>query len=414
MAMTSIDRTIAFRAYRPDGEIEAGEIRARDEAEAVRLLRQAGKIPFQISGADPADPAAPPRRPAASGGSLFEQRLDLARFFNDLAVMLGAGFTIDVGLRAVADAETDPRRRERIVAIHARMTEGRSIADAFAGLPEMPRDAVALLASGESSGRIDVVIANLAEAWTRRAARQREVTEALLYPAFLVIVMFCAFLLLALYLAPALQPIFENAGVEPPFLVRTLVGFGAFVTGYGLLALGAGLALLAAALVAGRTEGGRERLDGALLRLPGVAGLRRGGANARYLGTMALLLGNGVPMLDAMRLAADTGGSRARQASLMAARQRVSDGEALWSALAESGELPDFVVSLVRLGEQSDNLAPMLGRAGAILDTQVQRRLSRLLTFLTPAITLFLGAVVGGRVVSVMTTLLSINEIAIQ
>jgi general secretion pathway protein F len=413
--MTSTGSPIYFRAYRADGEIEVGEIRARDEAEAVRLLRQAGKTPFQVYRADSPGAAKPPRpQAAAGGGGLFERLLDLPRFFTDVSVMLGAGFTIDVALRAVADAEPDPRRRARVAAIHARLTEGRSIADAFAVLPEMPRDAVALLASGESSGRIDLVMANLAAAWTRAAARRREVLEALLYPAFLVVVMFFAFLLLALYLAPALQPVFENAGVEPPFLVRALVGFGGFVTRYGLVALGAGLLLLAALAVAARTPDGAERLDALLLRLPGVAGLRRGAANARYLGTMALLLGNGVPMLEAMRLAADTGGSRARQAALMAARQRVSDGEAFWTALEGAGVLPEFVVALIRLGEQSDNLAPMLGRAGAILETQMQRRLSRLLTFLTPAITILLGAVVGGLVVSVMTTLLSINEIAIQ
>lgn len=407
--MTAADRPIRFRAYRPDGEVEAGEIRARDEADAVRLLRQAGKIPFEVHRSDGTLPAPPSRRGLSLAG-----QLDLARFFTDLSVMLKAGFTVDVALRAVADADPDKARSARVAAVHARITEGRSIADAFATLPEMPRDVIALVASGEQSGRIDVVIANLAAAWTLRAARRREVLEALLYPAFLVVVMFFAFLLLSLYLAPALSPIFENAGVEPPFLVRFLVGFGEVITGYGIALIAAALALLAGAAALSRSAAARDRLDAFLLRVPVIAGLRRAAANGRYLGTMSLLLGNGVPMLDAMRLAADVGGAPARQASLMAARQRVSDGESFWNALGGTAEFPEFVVSLVRLGEQSDNLAPMLGRAGAIIDGQLQRRLSRILTFLTPVITIFLGAVVGGLVVSVMTTLLSINEIALQ
>lgn len=411
--MASAGSRIYFRAYRPDGQIESGHLQARDEEDAVRQLRQSGRVPFQITRADGTRPVAAARehRPAAA---VFGQRLDLARFFGDLSVMLASGFTVDIALHAVADAETDRLQSRRAAEIHGRITEGQSVAEAFAPLPEVTDDVLALLASGENSGRIDVVVADLAAAYARRAARRREVLEALMYPAFLVLVMFFAFLLLSLYLAPALQPVFENAGVPAPLVVRGLIAFGGFVTGYGLillLVLASALALLAASL---RTRSGAARVAELLLRLPAVAGFLRGTANARYLNTMALLLGNGVPMLEAMLLASDTAAAASQRASLLAARQRVSDGEPFWRAIGGARQFPDFVVSLVRLGEQSNNLAPMLARAGATIEAQMQRRVARVLTFLTPAITLFLGLVVGGLVISVMTTLLSINEIAIQ
>ena len=86
----------------------------------------------------------------------------------------------------------------------------------------------------------------------------------------------------------------------------------------------------------------------------------------------------------------------------------------IWKALTSSGVFPESILSLLKLGEESNSLAPMMSRAGMMTQAQLQRRLSRLLTFLTPAITILLGAVVGGLVISVMTTLLSINEIAIR
>jgi general secretion pathway protein F len=278
----------------------------------------------------------------------------------------------------------------------------------------MSDDVVALLASGEGSGRLDAVVSDLAESHALRARRQREVRSALVYPSFLMLAMFFALLLLSLYLAPALQPIFSDAGRPVPLVLRALVGFDEFVSVFGvaILALaaagGAGLALAA------RSRGGRARLAEAMQRLPVVSGALGAAANARYLKTMALLIGNGVPLLEAMRLGAETSTSASRRSGLLAARQRVSEGAPFWHAIEESGLFAAAVISLVRLGEQSNNLAPMLARAGATVDVQLQRRLERGVTLLTPALTLLMGVVVGGLVISVLSTLLSVNEIAIR
>ncbi|MFO6463283.1 type II secretion system F family protein [Jannaschia sp. KMU-145] len=401
-----------FKAYRPDGEVETGTLDAVDEADATRQLRLTGRTPFELRRVTGAAATAPARPERAGGG--FGGRLDLARFFAELSVMLDAGFTIDVAIRAIADAETERLPRARAAGVHARLTEGQSVAEAFSAVPEITDDVVALLASGETSGRLDVVTRTLADSYTRRAARRREVTEALLYPAFLLLVMVFAFLLLSLYLAPALQPVFENAGIASPLVIRILLGFGAFVAGPGLLIVVSALALTVPLLLWMRTPRGRDAAMAALTRVPGIAATIRAGVNARYLTTMSLLLGNGVPMLEAMRLAAATAVTTAQRAGLLAARTEVSEGAPFWRAVDATGQFPGPVTALLRLGEESNMLAAMMGRAGATIDGLLQRRMTRLLTFLTPAITLALGALVGGLVVSVMSALLSINEIAIR
>jgi general secretion pathway protein F len=197
-------------------------------------------------------------------------------------------------------------------------------------------------------------------------------------------------------------------------VLRALLAFGDFVSGFGLALLGLGAAACAGFALAARSRGGRARLVEATQRLPVVAGLLQSAANARYLRTMGLLIGNGVPLLEAMRLGAETAASLGRRAGLLAARQLVSEGAPFWQAIDASRLFPAAVVSLVRLGEQSNNLAPMLARAGATIDMQLQRRIERWLTLLTPALTLLMGVVVGGLVISVLSTLLSVNEIAIR
>ena len=400
-----------FQAYGQNGDHEAGFVDALDEADAVRQLRGTGKVPYEVRRADETGDASLGR---AALRSLFHPRLDLTRFFSDLSIMLNSGFNIDIALKAVADSETDKTQKLCVQAIHALITEGKSVADAFSSQPEIPVDVIALVASGENSGRMDIVFSELAKTYALRARHRSEILEALLYPAFLVFVMFCALMLLSLYLVPAIQPIFENVGATTPIIVRLLGAFGHFVSNYGLIVLGIIIGTIVLLIPFLRTPGARARFANIVTRIPLAAAFLGGITRGRYLNTMALLLGNGVPMLDAMDLAARTAPADIDRTRLLEARQAVAGGESLWQALGGSDVFPDSILSLVQLGEQSNNLAPIMARAGLMTQTQMQRSVSRALTFITPAITILLGIVVGALVVSVMTTLLSINEIAVR
>ncbi|MEZ5810815.1 MAG: type II secretion system F family protein [Rhizobiaceae bacterium] len=401
-----------FMAYGANGSRETGYVDAVDEADAVRRLSRDGKIPYELTAARGVSPGAATR--PFSLRSLFEPRLDLTRLFADLAVMLNSGFNIDIALHAVADAEPNKAQRARISAIHSQISEGKSVAEAFAAQPEIPPDVAALVASGENSGRLDTVFTELAKNYTERARRRGEITEALLYPGFLIFVLFAAVLLLSLYLVPAIEPIFENGGVETPRIVTVLSGFGGFISAYGMAVLIGFLVALLLLLPLLRTQTARARFNNMLARIPVASGFARAVTRGRYLRVMSLLLANGVPLHDSMQLAASSAPVAAYRDRLGDARQAVSGGETLWRALEQSGVFTESIVSLVKLGEESNNLAPIMGRAAVMTEAQLQRSISRFLTFLTPAITIFLGFVVGTLVISVMTTLLSINEIAIR
>lgn len=410
--MAEAQTRFKFIAYGENGGRETGYVDAVSEADAVRRLSKDGKIPFEIREARGA--AASGRAKPFSLRSLFETRLDLTRLFEDLAVMLNSGFNIDIALRAVADAEPAKAQKARVLAIHSQISEGASVADAFSSQPEIPSDVAALIASGENSGRMDAVFSELAQSYTLKAARRSEISEALLYPGFLIVVLLGTLLLLSLYLVPAIEPIFENGGVATPAVVAALSALGMFIKSYGSTASLAVLAMLLLLIPSLRTRTARARLTNLLVRIPIASGFIKSVTRGRYLRVMSLLLANGVPLQESMKLAANTAPVESYQNRLGDARQSVSSGEALWVALDKSGVFTNSIVSLVKLGEESNNLAPIMGRAAAMTDAQLQRAIARLLTFLTPAITIFLGLVVGALVISVMTTLLSINEIAIR
>lgn len=403
-----------FMAYGANGNKETGFIDALDEADAVRRLSREGKVPFEVTVAKGYGRAASGQVRAVSLRSLFEPRLDLTRLFADLAVMLNSGFNIDIALHAVADAETNKAQKARIEAIHAQISEGKSVAEAFAAQPEIPPDVAAIVASGENSGRMDTVFSELSANYVRRAERRNEITEALLYPGFLIVVLFGTLLILSLYLVPAIKPIFENGGVETPKVVAALSALGEFISAYGMPLL-TGILVAALLLVPFlRTPAARARSVNLIARIPIASGLVRMVTRGRYLRVMSLLLANSLPLHESMQLAANSAPVEFYRERLGNARHNVSGGEPLWQALAKTGVFTNATVSLVKLGEESNNLAPIMARAAAMTEAQLQRSVSRFLTFLTPGITIFLGLVVGTLVISVMTTLLSINEIAIR
>lgn len=398
-----------YVAFGRNGIRESGVIEADDRADAVRRLSRAGRVACELTAFD---------KPAVTmvrlPGALYQQRINLARFFDDLAVMLNAGFTIDVALRAVAGSESRTAQRAKIDEVLARICEGRTVAGAFATLPEISPEIVALLEAGQSSGRLEVIFSELAADHALRDKRKREITEALLYPAFLIVVMLVTLLLLAVYLVPAIEPIFDNAGVEPPLMIAVMSAIGGFLSGHAAAILS--LTALTALLVIRRLRAPQNsaRLHRILVALPVVGGQLRSASCNRYLRLMALLVANGIPLHSAMQLAARSVPAHAFRQKLVEARDNASAGEPLWQTLQRTGLFDGSSISLVRLGEESNNLAATMGRAATMLEMRLHRSVSRSLTFLTPTITVVLGLLVGTLVMSVMSALLSMNEIAIR
>ncbi len=400
-----------FSAYNDDGSLDTGFVRAIDEVDVARQLAKSGKTPFKVKQVREAQAKNNPR---VLIHRLFRPQFDLTRFFSDLSIMLNSGFNIDAALSAVGEAETKAGQKANIATIRTQVTEGKSVSEAFAALDEVPQHVSALVASGESSGRLDRVFAELAEMYSARDERRSKIVEALLYPGFLLLVLVGTILLLSLYLVPAIEPIFDGSNVQTPMIVSALSGLGSLMKNHGVLLLaGAAMVLAVATFALGNGEV-RAHFLGRFTAVPILGALLRKAVGGRYLHTMSLLLANGVPLYDSMRLAADTSPIGSFRTRLLEAREIVSGGGAFWKALDGSEIFAPTLITLIRLGEESNNLAAVAGRAAAINDAQLQRTTSRFLSFLTPAVTIILGGMVGMLVISVMTTLLSINEIAVR
>jgi general secretion pathway protein F len=399
-----------YRAYGAEGRVEAGKIEAASEAEASRLLHRQNLRPFDIRESDGKN-----RRTLLGWeGIRRKSALDPARLFADLQILMEAGFAIDQALQASAAGMTEGPARTLVAAMVARLKAGEAFSRALASVPEVPKSTIAMIVSGEAGGQLTEVIASLAARLQDREKRRGEIRDALIYPAFLLVVMLLALGIITFVLAPALAPVFEGTGQSPPALVAALSAIRSFLLDWGWLSL-AGLAVIVCgALLAARTQSGRHGLSKALVRLPVAGAIIRAHANEQYLFALALLLGHGVAMTKALELSAETSIIASFRPQLDGLRDQVASGRRLKEAMAACGVFDHVTLAMVSIGDDSNRLADSLMRAATLLGNRAKKATDRFLAILTPTITILVGGLIGMLVLSVMNALLGINAMALR
>ncbi|PZV39397.1 type II secretion system F family protein [Mesorhizobium kowhaii] len=401
----------AYRAYLVDGSTETGVLDASTKQDAARKLAQQGRRSYHLA---PVNGERQTLRLPGRSALTFTRRVDLSRLFSELSVLLNAGFTVDRALNAVISGQANHQRRQQLQSVLDLTTGGRPIAEAFAGLPGITSDVAALLASGERSGKMAYICQRLADTFEATAKRRAAIVEALAYPAFLLMVMSGALVILATVLVPALEPIFEGSSAPKPFTMTMLSALGTVFRDYPFVFPLAAVLGLLSYLFLSRSAGARKQFSHWLLNIPLIGPLVRDAVIARYLETLALLLGNGVAMTEALGLAANVSRQSSLAASFATIEETVANGARLHGAIVKAGIFDNATMSLVALGEEANALPVVLDRAAKMLQLTLSRRIDTVLKLLTPALTISLGFLVGSLVISVMTTILSINDLALQ
>lgn len=261
------------------------------------------------------------------------------------------------------------------------------------------------------SGALPAALEQLANYFERSAETRARILASLAYPALILVAAIVLVGVLAMVLVPAVQPIFADAGTEPPFVIRALSSLGSIslMTWSAFFAILVGIGTLTAT-----NHTAKRFLDRAILNVPLVGPLvaeREAGRLARVL---SMLLVNGVPMLDALRLSAGTLTNTVFRDAIVDAERRVKEGAPLATTLAQSDRLPPLLLRLVSVGEKTGQLGAMTQRAAEIYESAFQRRVDRLTAMATPVLTLMIGGLVGVIVVSVLSAVLSLNALVLQ
>lgn len=396
-------RAFAYVAYTREGKRRTGSVVAENERAALEQLQGKGLFPSEIRAGAVA--AGPVRR----GRSM---RLDLderAIFCRQMAVLLAASLSKEQALDAVIGSEGSARLHAFSAWLKAGVLEGRGLADlvgqARAGFPGY---CIASLRAGEASGRLAEVFERLAEHQENQGNRKSVLATALVYPAFVGLVSLLVCGVLVTQIAPELQVMFQAANRPLPDLTQAVLGISGAVQRHAVLILLLLAAAVAGAVLAWRAPGPRDAIQRAALRLPVLGRLMRLAMAAEYLRTLALVLGSRQTVQAAVASAAEVLALRSAQGEAREVLRAVTEGESLAAALTRLPLLPGIVLQMVRVGEETAQVARMADRAAMVLETRLDTERKRLVAVLDPALMVLVGAFV---LVVVLAVLLPIFEL---
>jgi general secretion pathway protein F len=402
-----------YTAITPTGETTTGLMEAASEQAVVELLRRQGNLPMRAEPADGRQGFLSKLLGAEfTGGSRLNGQ-DLAEMTRELAVMLGAGQDLDRALRFLVDTATKRHVRAILTQIREAVRDGSPFAAALLRFPtSFPNLYVGLIRAGEAGGNLASTLERMADLLEKQRALRASVTSSLIYPTILLVAGIGSIVLLLTQVLPQFVPMFEQAGAALPRPTQIVIAMGNFVSNYGLYAAVALLVLGVAISQALARPGPRLWWDRTLLRLPIFGPLSREVLAARFARTLGTLLQNGVPLVYALGIVADVIGNTAATAAVKSATESAKGGAGLARPLQQSGIFPTRTVYLLRLGEETAQLASMSLRAAEIHEEQSRIGIQRLTALLVPVLILTMGVAVAGIVSSLLLAMLSLNDLA--
>jgi len=396
-----------YTAARPDGASTRGLIEADSARQARADLRRQGLLPLDLAEVRASR--------AGAGFSLRREHLngpELALLTRQLAVMVDSGLPLEETLRSVAEQAEAPRLKRVLTAVRSRVLEGHSLNAALAEHPHSFAEYYrAAVSAGEAAGRMGPVMDRLADFMEQRQALQQKVMLALFYPATLTVVSIAVVIGLLTYVVPEIVQVFDRMGQALPWITRALIAVSAFLRAWGPALL---VALAAAAVgtrLMLRVPALRLRFHAGLLRLPLFGRLLRGLDEARFTGTLGTLVGAGVNLVDALRVAARVVGNPHLRAGFEACAERVREGSALHQALRREHLLPAMSQRLIASGEAGGELAAMLERAATLQERALQNTVAVLLGVFEPALILSMGGAVLIIVLAILMPIFELNQL---
>jgi general secretion pathway protein F len=397
-----------YRALTQNGEVVHGRLTAPTAAEVAHRIEYLKLLPIET--------IEETRKAVASRGDfgLFNRPspAEVTTFTRDLALLLKAGARLDDALELLA-GDTDVGKLRPVVGkLRAALLSGESLAGAVADHPALfPPMYIALVRVGEVSGTLDQVLEMLGAERTRAELMRRKLTDAMQYPAFVLMAAVCVMLFFILFVLPQFSSVLQDFGAKSDSALSVFIRLSDF-----LRANATSVLLGCAASIAGiwwllRRPGAGAAVVNAVSRIPGISGIFRFYRTTLFCRNLAVLLGSGVNLTATLRILIDIMAVTGSEGTWTAAADRVRHGGKLSDALSASNSLPPMAVRMLRLGEETGQLPALAGRVAEFYEQKLQRSLDRIVGIVGPLAIVTISAVVGGLIVSVMTALLSVTQL---
>ncbi|AZG34449.1 type II secretion system inner membrane protein GspF [Shewanella psychromarinicola] len=402
-----------YKALDSKGKQQKGVIEADTARHARGQLREQHLMPLELQPVN--EKEARSQRGGFNLANLFKRRIsvaELALITRQIATLVAAGLPIEEALKAVGQQSEKDRLGSMIMAVRSRVVEGYSLADSMAEFPHVFDDLFrAMVASGEKSGHLEVVLNRLADYTERRQQLKTKLTQAMIYPIVLTVVAIGVIAVLLAAVVPKVVGQFEHMGQELPGTTQFLILASDFVQHWGVLVV---LLIFGCMIVFQRMLTNplmRMKFDTALLQMPVIGKVSKGLNTARFARTLSILSASSVPLLDGMRIASEVLQNVKVRAAVDDATARVREGTSLGNALTNTKLFPAMMLYMIASGEKSGQLENMLERAADNQDRDFESNVNIALGVFEPMLVVSMASVVLFIVMAILQPILELNNL---
>ena len=394
-----------YRAVTQNGEMVAGEVEAATREDVLRRIEYLGHLPIEAE-------IASKRRIGGTAGGARPPAREVTIFLRQLALLVGAGLTLDAALQTLAEDASKPIER-LATSLRSMIASGDGFAEALERHPHIIDPAyVAMARAGEASGRLQAVLAAIVEDRVRRELLSERIGAAIRYPLFLIGAALLVLFFFLLYVVPQFAPVFHDLGNRLNGGVAFVLAASAWLRDnlHAFLDVCAAVALALFYLFS--KPAARAAAISSIARVPGVAGPMQDWRTTRVVGALGLLLGNGVPLPTTLKILRDVVVEPQSAAAIDQIHDQVRSGRRFAEALAETALLPPLALRMLRIGEETGDLPAIAAHATQFYEHRLGAGLDRLMGAIGPAAIVVVSVLVGALVTSIMSALLSITELA--
>ncbi|WP_396586492.1 type II secretion system inner membrane protein GspF [Bermanella sp. R86510] len=396
-----------YIAIDANGKHKKGVLEADSPRQVRQQLRDKGWMPTSVE-------VSYKQQSGNNFNQLFKRSIstaDLALLTRQLSTLIGAGLPIEEALRATAEQTEKKRIKTMIMDVRSKVLEGHSLANALNdfsyAFPQLYR---ATVAAGEHAGHLDTVLTRLADYMETSQANQQKIKLAAVYPVILCVVAIAIVVGLLTYVVPDIVEVFVKNGQELPVLTQVMINSSDFLQAYGVYLLVLIVAFIVGFIYSMKKPAVKMKVHRYTLHLPFLGGMIKGFNTSRFISTLAILNSSGVPLTEAMRIAAQVVNNEVIKARLGVACQSVIEGGALHHALEKTKVFSPIMLHMIASGETSGELDAMLEKTAKNQENDLQNTVSTLVSMFEPIMLLAMGGIVVLIVIAIMLPIINMNQ----
>lgn len=387
--------SFSYSAMDRSGKMTKGKLEANSRETALKMLKENKLYPLEVNEENAMT------RDFSFGNPVSTR--DLTIFCQQFEAVLKAGISVLEALYLLQEQTENKIFKKIINDLYKTVEQGESLSSSMAKHPRIfPEILINMIEAGEVSGNLEIALKRMAVHFEKEFKMQQDVKKATTYPIVVAVIAVCVIVLLLVVVIPVFVTLFQDLGQELPMTTRTLIAVSnLFVTRWYVI-LVVVIGLVGGFIYFSKTDFGEMFLSKSALRVPLFGPLNTKIVASRFARTLSTLLASGLPLLAAIEVVSKVVDNAYVADGLLHTKDQVSKGVPLSKPIEEMGVFPPMITHMVRIGEDTGQLEPILNNVADFYDTEVETAVSQLTTMLEPMIIVFLALVVGFVVISII------------